>query len=206
MHVLVVSCSQRDNSNSSKVAQLIRDKGFSDIEGVEVKVLNLSDYPNLMENFSAEAKQSDGLAAQRKVVREHLRQCDAIAFVVPEWGGMMPPATLNLLLVSARGLLLAHKPAFAVGVSASGGGTYPIAMLRGFAAKNSHLAWIPLHAIVQNVEDFLATEWNPAGSGRIHHAQSRLTTGLKCLCIYAEKLRDVRANLVALSEIHPYGQ
>ncbi|MCJ8337054.1 MAG: hypothetical protein MJK10_01160 [Pseudomonadales bacterium] len=67
----------------------------------------------------------------------------------------IPPALVNLLLLtasgSASGLPLGHKPAFAIGISASAGGSNPISLLKGYAAKNSHLTWLPLHAIIQNV-------------------------------------------------------
>lgn len=139
-----------------------------------------------------------------------LYACDGLVFVVPEWGGMVPPALINLLLLtangSANGLPLGHKPAFIVGVSASAGGSYPISQLRGYAAKNSHINWIPLHVIVRNGKDFLIHPWTPEGENRFSEVQARLMTGLECLYIYAKQLKGVRENLISLFQRYPYGQ
>ncbi len=107
---------------------------------------------------------------------------------------------------SANGLPLGHKPAFAVGLSASSGGSNPISLLKGYAAKNSHLTWMPLHAIVQNVDDFLAKPWDPTLDNRFSQVQSRLLVGIKSLVIYSKQLMSVREELVALSKVHPFGQ
>ena len=123
---------------------------------------------------------------------------------------MIAPALVNLLLFtangSASGFPLAHKPAFAVRVSASAGGSNPISLLKAYAAKNSHLARLPFHAEVQNVEEFLVQDWQPNGSNRCKQVQSRLSVGIKSLLIYAKQLGEVREDLTALSDLHPFGQ
>ncbi len=150
------------------------------------------------------------LANNKDEVLGQLYSCDAVVFIVPEWGGMIPPALVNLLLLSANGsangLPLGHKPAFAIGVSASSGGSNPISLLKGYAAKNSHLTWLPLHAIIQNVEDFLKQTWTPTLENRYSQVQSRLLVGLRSLAIYSNQLASVRDELVVLSKEHPYGQ
>lgn len=110
------------------------------------------------------------MAEQKETLLSKLYACDAVVFVAPEWGGMIAPALVNLLLLTASGFAsgfpLAHKPGFAVGVSASAGGSNPISLLKAYAAKNSHLAWLPFHAAVQSVEEFFVQEWQPNGSNR----------------------------------------
>jgi len=188
------------------------------MQGIDSSILDLSRYPFLLDNYGI--SRGDGtqegkgnpasLASNKDDVLSQLYACDAVVFIAPEWGGMIPPALVNLLLLtangSASGLPLGHKPAFAVGVSASSGGSNPISLLKGYAAKNSHLTWLPLHAIVQNVDDFLAQPWEPQSDSRFSQVQSRLFVGLKSLTIYAKQLSSVREELVELSKVHPFGQ
>ncbi|WP_157829062.1 NAD(P)H-dependent oxidoreductase [Colwellia sp. 75C3] len=163
MNILVVSSSQRDESKSFDVAKYVQKNILNDMQGVNSSVLDLSRYPFLLDHYGV-AREGSGrddsttLASNKDEVLSQLYACDAVVFIAPEWGGMIPPALVNLLLLtangSANGLPLGHKPAFAIGVSASSGGSNPISLLKGYAAKNSHLTWLPLHAIIQNVDDF----------------------------------------------------
>lgn len=235
LNILLVSSSQRDNSKSFSVANYIKNHVLNGMTDVSSSVLDLAKYPFLLDHYSSRDQGSrsqgseiqgsgnrgsssedssnddaDLLANDKAQVLQQLYQCDAVVFIVPEWGGMVPPALVNLLLLSANGsangLPLGHKPAFAVGVSASGGGSNPISLLKGYAAKNSHLTWLPLHAIIQNVDDFLAQPWAPSLDNRYAQVQSRLLVGIKSLAIYAKQLAQVRAQLGELSKVHPFGQ
>ena len=155
-------------------------------------------------------KKKIALANEKEAVLQKMYNCDAVIVVAPEWGGMLPPALVNLFLLSANGsaggLPFGHKPAFAVGISASGGGANPISLMKAYTAKNSHLAWLPLHAIIQNVNDFVIADWQPTLENRFSQIQSRLSVGIKSLVIYANQLSNVREELVELSKIHPFGQ
>ncbi len=218
MNILVVSSSQRNESKSFNVAKYIQSNILDDMQDVDSSILDLSQHPFLLDHYGisredeVQEKKGDSasLASNKDEVLSQLYACDAVVFIAPEWGGMIPPALVNLLLLtangSANGLPLGHKPAFAVGVSASGGGSNPISLLKGYAAKNSHLTWLPLHAIVQNVDDFLAQPWEPQSDSRFSQVQSRLFVGLKSLTIYAKQLSSVRDELVELSKVHPFGQ
>ncbi|GLX76909.1 FMN reductase [Thalassotalea insulae] len=210
LKVLIISASQKAQSNSFAVARYIQTNIFTQMAKVESSILDLSRYPALLDHYGTEQGSNELLAEQKSQVINQLYQCDAVVFVVPEWGGMVPPALVNLLLLtangSAGGLPLGHKPAFAIGISASGGGTYPVSLLKGYASKNSHLTWVPLHGIVQNVEDFIHYPWQPEQESRFAQVQSRLQVGLKSLTIYAERLKGVREELVQLSQLHPFGQ
>jgi len=216
LKILVVSSSQRNESKSFDVAKYIQNNILDTMQGIDSSILDLSQYPFLLDHYgiSREHAPQEGssasLESNKDDVLSQLYACDAVVFIAPEWGGMIPPALVNLLLLtangSANGLPLGHKPAFAVGVSASGGGSNPISLLKGYAAKNSHLTWLPLHAIVQNVDDFLASPWEPQSESRFSQVQSRLFVGLKSLTIYAKQLSSVREELVELSKVHPFGQ
>ena len=220
LNILLVSSSQRDDSKSFAVAQYLQTNILNDMQGVESSILDLSRYPVLLDHYGIGRETTDkggisrddstSLINNKDTVLKQLYSCDAVVFITPEWGGMIPPALVNLLLLtangSANGLPLGHKPAFAIGVSATGGGSNPISLLKGYAAKNSHLTWLPLHAIVQNVDDFLAQGWAPELDNRFSQVQSRLLVGLKSLTIYAKQLSGVREELVELSKVHPFGQ
>jgi len=215
LNILLVSSSQRDNSKSFDVAKYVQTNILNDMQGIDSTILDLSRYPFLLDHYGISRDgigkdDSTALANNKKAVLSQLYACDAVVFIAPEWGGMIPPALVNLLLLtangSAGGLPLGHKPAFAIGVSASGGGSNPISLLKAYAAKNSHLTWLPLHAIIQNVDGFLAQAWQPQLDNRFSQVQSRLLVGLKSLTIYAKQLAGVREELVSLSKVHPFGQ
>jgi NAD(P)H-dependent FMN reductase len=206
----VVSSSQRDNAKSVDVAKYLQVNIIDQMDGINSSVLDLSLYPFLLDNYGTGRDDLQSLAKNKDEVLSQLYGCDAVIFIAPEWGGMIPPALVNLLLLSANGsangLPLGHKPAFAIGVSASSGGSNPISLLKGYAAKNSHLTWLPLHAIIQNVDDFLQQAWHPDLADRFSQVQSRLVVGLKSLVIYSNQLSKVREELVELSQVHPFGQ
>jgi NAD(P)H-dependent FMN reductase len=214
LNIVLISGSQRENSKSFDVAKYIQTNVLTKIKDVDSSILDLSRYPFLLDHygFGREEDKVDSptLASNKAEVLNQLYACDAVVFIAPEWGGMIPPALVNLLLLtangSANGLPLGHKPAFAIGVSASGGGSNPISLLKGYAAKNSHLTWLPLHAIIQNVDEFLIQEWQPELDNRFSQVQSRLLVGLKSLAIYSNQLMSVREELVELSKVHPFGQ
>ena len=217
LKILIVSGSQRTDSKSAEIARFIQESELSGVknvlneqENVESSLLDLSKFPYLLDYYGDSRDNDEVLQASKKQVLAALYDCDGIVIISPEWGGMLPPALVNLFLLtangSAGGLPLGHKPAFAIGVSASGGGNNPVSLMKAYTAKNSHLVWLPLHAIVQNVEDFLSHAWQPSEENRFTQVQSRIEVGLKSLLIYAKTLSDVRDELVNLSKVHPFGQ
>jgi len=210
MKVLIISGSQRENSQSSAVAQYLQTHILNKMTDVDSCILDLACHPLLLEHYGVDSGNSQLITENKETILRPLYDCDAVIFIAPEWGGMIPPALVNLLLLtangSANGLPLGHKPAFAVGISASSGGSNPVSLLKGYAAKNSHLTWLPLHAIIHNVEEFLTCAWEPELESRFNQVQSRLLVGLKSLTIYAKQLSGVRDELVLLSKIHPFGQ
>lgn len=210
LNILLVSSSQRDESKSFDVAKYLQTNILDGMKGIKSSVIDLSLYPFLLDHYGTGRDDLTSLNKNKDEVLSQLYECDAVIFIAPEWGGMIPPALVNLLLLcadgSANGLPLGHKPAFAVGVSASGGGSNPISLLKGYAAKNIHLAWLPLHAIIQNADDFLMQAWTPELDSQFSQVQSRLLVGLKSLVIYSKQLSTVREELVALSKVHPFGQ
>ena len=67
---------------------------------------------------------------------------------------MATPGVKNFLL-NCTADEVGHKPALIVTVSATRGGSYPVAELRMSGYKNNRLTWLPEHVIVQHVEQNL---------------------------------------------------
>ena len=210
MQILIVSASQRRSSKSFELAKYIQANILDTYSNVLSSILDLSLYSHLLDNYGVNNEDNVALVREKDEFLSKLYRCDAIIFVVPEWGGMIPPALVNMFLLtangSANGLPIGHKPAFAVGVSASGGGSNPISLLKAYTSKNSHVTWLPLHAIVQNVEQFLQSKWALNSSDKYSQVQSRLHIGIQSLLIYSRQLVIVREELVSLSKVHPFGQ
>jgi len=210
MNILIVSASQRSNSKSLEVSKYVKTNILNNDKEYTSTILDLSLYPFLLDNYGIERNDEELLVKNKDLILTELYKSDAIIFIVPEWGGMIPPALVNLFLLSANGsangLPMGHKPAFVTGISASDGGVYPISLLKGYTAKNTHITWVPLHAVIKNVDLFLDHDWSPESSNRYSQIQSRLLVGIKSLIIYAHKLKDVRKELVELSTLHPFGQ
>ena len=206
MQILIVSASQRRSSKSFELAKYIQANILDTYSNVLSSILDLSLYSHLLDNYGVNNEDNVALVREKDEFLSKLYRCDAIIFVVPEWGGMIPPALVNMFLLTANGLPIGHKPAFAVGVSASGGGSNPISLLKAYTSKNSHVTWLPLHAIVQNVEQFLQSKWALNSSDKYSQVQSRLHIGIQSLLIYSRQLVIVREELVSLSKVHPFGQ
>ena len=208
MKILIRSSSQRSNSMSLEVSKYLVKHKVVEEKSITTSILDISDFPALLHHY--EGNHNEKIIQNKKEVLDQLYSSDAFIFVVPEWGGMIPPGLVNLFLLtangSANGMPLGHKPGFIIGISASGGGHNPIPLIKGYTAKNSHITWISLHTIINNVEDFLAKEWNPTLNNRYSQIQSRLQVGIKALKIYAKSLKNVRNELVELSKVHPFGQ
>ena len=100
---------------------------------------------------------------------------------------------------------LVHKPALLIGVSATRGGSYPIAELRMSSYKNTYLVYIPNHVIVQHVESVLNT---PKADPKVKadaYVRGRIAHSLKVLEQYAKGLQLVRESGVEDRDNFPYG-
>ncbi len=210
MNIVIISGSHRPNSNSVKLANKINENVLAQLSTVDSHIIELAKFPALLSHYGDEQFQSNELQQQKAHVLDLLYGADGIIIIAPEWGGSLPPALVNLLLLcangSAGGLPLGHKPAFAVGVSDSGAGASPVSQLKAYSAKNTHLTWCPQHAIVQNVSEFLTAPWPSPNNDRTGQLQSRFQTGIESLLLYAEQLKPIRDQLVTLSKVHPFGQ
>jgi NAD(P)H-dependent FMN reductase len=152
MKIVIVSGSQRPESQTCKVCTYIQN--LLNRKDVDTHLLELGTQP-LPLNSSTEAR-SQGGKDTIETYLSLLDGADGFVYASPEWSGAATPAIMNAL--SLAGSPLSHKPTMLVGVSASRGGSYPIAQMKAFGSKNNKTIFVPDHIIVHNVTDVLESE------------------------------------------------
>ncbi len=151
MNLLIVSASQRTESQSTKVAEYLLNSStqFSKVSHIELCKQRLPLWDG--EETSKTNDDSDWLA-----INSQLQTMDALILITPEWGGTASPLLKNLLMM-ADAVDIGHKPVLLVSVVNGISGAYPIAELRMNAFSNNKLVAIPDHLIIRNVEEILNT-------------------------------------------------
>ena len=180
MDIIVFSGSSRKNSQSAKIAILIRDK---------LKLLKAN--PNVIDlnktKFPVWEEDEDNIPSKHKILASKysdlVNEAMGFVFIVPEWNGMVPPQVKNLFFIFSN-KHFAHKPGLIISISDTNGGAYPIAELRSFSYKNKKICWITDHIIIRNV-----TEFNPDQDLRL---VSRIDYSCKIFIEYAKALIKVR--------------
>lgn len=194
MNLVIISASQRKQSQSVKVAQYIAESvtGYNKVSHFELCQYNLPLWDGTQVGKSTE--QSDW-----PLLNEQISQADALIMITPEWGGMASPLLKNVLLMCSS-QDTAHKPVLLVGLSGGISGVYPIAELRMNAFKNNKLVAIPDHLVIRNVEEVLNSGNELELSERDIQVRHRIGYSLHVLFHYSETLQTLRTNL----SIHPY--
>lgn len=188
IHIAVVAASPREASQSERVAQVCsRALERCGVGNTVIDLARLALPQAGVDNTTSMKGDWPGIATS-------LHACDGLVFVVPEWGGMVPPAAKNLLLL-CDDRQLAHKPLLLVGVSAGQGGVYPLAELRLASFKNTFALWMPVQVVLRSVGQALADDLAPPGDAQ----ERRLSEGLAALIEYARALRPARQRLIAAS-------
>ena len=187
MKISIISASHRVASQSERVANIIgsrikKKNPPADLFSLDLSVSNLP-------LWSPDKKNGSGIWGEKwKNISNELKQSDGFIFVVPEYGGMATPHSKNIFLLCGDGEL-AHKPGLIVSVSSGNGGAYPIADLRSFSYKNTHIMWIPENIIIRNVQ-----EYNPGnhGSSIPEWLDNRIDYTLEILLAYSLNMRPLR--------------
>lgn len=189
MKFFILAGSHRREAQSLKVARFIEGVVTGEMKiGAHVFALAGNPLP-LWDESSGGAPDElwDPISAQ-------LRAADALVVVTPEWSGMATPGVKNFLL-NCTAAEVGHKPGLIVAVSASRGGSYPVAELRMSGTKNNRLCWIPEHVLVHHVEANLNAGVAEATAAREDAAiRARLRYALRLLGEYARALAGVRAS------------
>jgi NAD(P)H-dependent FMN reductase len=209
MNLLIISASQRTQSQSAKVAKYIAEASsqFSDINHIELCKQRLPMWDG--EQSSKTNNASDWLT-----INEKLKNADALILITPEWGGTASPLLKNLLMM-ADAADVGHKPVLITSVVNGISGAYPIAELRMNAFSNNKLVAIPDHLIIRNVEEILniMNEGNQqedsAITRRDKSIRHRIGYSLHTLLHYSQAMKSLRETLQGdvyhNENLYPYG-
>jgi len=200
MHVAIICGSHRTPSQSRKVGNWLADR-LKMLWSDEVSLFDLGEQALPLWDTGVWKKDEKWTAAWSPIAGV-LEQADALVFITPEWSGMATPAIKNFLLLCTS-TQVGHKPAMAVGVSASRGGVWPIAELRSSSFKNNHLCWTPEHLVIRDVGEML--EGPEPASEADAYIRKRIDYALGILRSYGSALRLVRSSGVIDHENYPYG-
>ena len=187
MKISIISASHRKASQSERVANIISSRVKSAKPSANLFNLDLSE--SNLPLWSPDKKNGSGIWGKTwKNISNELNDSDGFIFVVPEYGGMATPQSKNFFLLCGEGEL-AHKPGLIVSVSSGNGGAYPVADLRSFSYKNTHIMWIPENIIIRNVE-----EYNPGehGSSIPEWLDNRIDYTLELLLAYSLNMQSLR--------------
>ena len=190
MKFFVLSGTHRLEGQSLKVAKYVETVLRREHAGAQTHLFSLSGNPlPLWDEATGGAPDNlwDPISGQ-------LKAADALVIITPEWSGMATPGVKNFLL-NCTADEIGHKPGLIVTVSATRGGSYPVAELRMSGYKNNRLAWIPEHVIIHHVEQNLNA---PDGSADLSKEDAtirkRLRYALRVLEEYGKALQQVRAS------------
>ena len=187
MKISIIATSHRQKSQSQRISNILqlilnRLNTNLDLFSLDLGETNLP-------LWTPDKKNGDGIGGNTwKIISKNLNESDGFIFVVPEYGGMATPSAKNLFSLCGEGELT-HKPGLIVSVSSGAGGAYPIADLRSFSYKNTHIMWIPENIIIRNVE-----QYNPGfhGTSIPEWLDRRVNYTLKLLLEYALNMQPLR--------------
>ncbi len=203
MQFTIVSGSHRQPSQSRKVADHIERVLKQQVAGAEVGIIDLANNPFPLWDEGVWR----GEARWQTLLEEPSRQLaasDGVVVIAPEWHGQVPAGLKNFfLLFGAKEL--GHKPGLIVTVSASEGGTYPVAELRMSSAKNNRLCYIPEHLIIRQVESVLNDDAAQNDAERDGYLRGRIAWTLELFAEYARALQAVRTSGKGYSPDYPFG-
>ena len=190
MKFFVLSGSHRVEAQSLKVASYVKSVLTREHAGSEVFLYSLSGNPLPLwdeVNGGAPDELWDPISSE-------LKSADALVVVTPEWSGMVTPGVKNFLL-NCTADEVGHKPALIATVSATRGGSYPIAELRMSGYKNNRLVWLPEHMIFQHIDENLNAPDDAADlSKEDSYLRKRLRYDLRLLEEYGKALKQVRTS------------
>ena len=187
MKISIISASHRINSESKKISNFLEKTLLKLNNKLEIFSLDLA--TSSLPMWSPDKKKGEGVWGKTwNSISKNLDNSDGFILVVPEYGGMATPAAKNIFLLCGNGEF-SHKPGLIVSVSSGNGGAYPIADLRSFSYKNTHIMWIPENIIIRNVEEF-----NPGSHGKNipDWLNVRIDYVLKLLLAYASNMKPLR--------------
>jgi len=186
MNLLIISTSQRANSQSAKVAKYIAETSFLSPHSVGYDAIHHLELCQF--NLPFWDGEEDNKGEHWPEIERKVDAADALVLITPEWGGMASPLLKNFLLMCSR-QETAHKPVLLISVCSGISGAYPIVEVKMNALKNNKLVPIPDHLIIRNVENVLNA--TPQGTRDID-LRERVQYSLFMLHQYAQALAPIR--------------
>ena len=187
MKISIISTSHRKNSQSLRVAKILK-KNLEEIHN-KFKFYHLDMFEAKIPLWTSEREETNNFwNIEFKKISLELETSHGFIFVVPEYGGMASPNSKNLFLIFNKGEFF-HKPGLIISISSGNGGAYPISDLRSSSYKNSHIAWIPENIIIRNVEQYL-----PKFHGELipEWIDKRINYACNLLLKYSEYLKPIQ--------------
>ena len=187
MKLAIISTSHRKNSESKRVAEILKKNVYEIDKSIESFILDM--FESEIPLWTTEKKQNAKFWENTyDKISNELNSSDGFLMVVPEYGGMSAPNSKNFFLLFNNGELF-HKPGLIVSISSGNGGAYPISELRSSSYKNSHIMWIPENIIIRNVNQFL-----PGSHGELIPSwiDKRIKYSLNLLIKYSEYLKPIQ--------------
>ena len=187
MKISIVATSHRQKSQSQRISDILQYNLNRLNTKLDLFSLDLGE--TVLPFWSPDKKNKNGIWGDTwQKISKNLDNSDGFIFIVPEYGGMASPSAKNLFLLCGEGELT-HKPGLIVSVSSGQGGAYPIADLRSFSYKNTHIMWIPENIIIRNVEHF-----NPGSHGETIPVwlDGRIEYALNLLLAYSSNMKPLR--------------
>ena len=186
MTLTIIQGSNRENSESSRVASFVSQNLNKIITKETIDIIDLNSMPLPLFNGKPEIENPNFIA-----IKNTLEQSDGFVLITPEWGGMASIAVKNLLQ-TFRNNQFGHKPALIISVSSGRGGAFPVAELRLNSFKNNHLCFIPEQVIIRDVNN-LVLKYDDQELGKTEiFIRNRIDYCLKVLVEYTKALILVR--------------
>jgi len=187
MNLLIVSGSQRTESQSAKVANYLTKTTslFDEITHIELCKYNLP-------FWDGEQSSKSEVGSEWPLINKKIQKADALVLITPEWGGMATPILKNFLLM-CDAQDTAHKPDLLTSVVSGISGAYPIAELKMNALKNNKLVATPDHLIIRNVEQVLNDNQDQDLTPRDTNLRDRIDYSMHMLYQYSGALKTIRS-------------
>lgn len=199
MNVLIVSCSQRPNSQSSRISDDLKKRLQNLDTAITARVVEL--LPETLPLWNPEVFSTPSLLSKWTLLADLLRESSALIFVVPEWGGMAPPAIKNLLLFASQ-KEVGHKPCLLCAISSSRGGAFPISELRTSGYKNNRILMLPEHLIIRDCEKQNLNQEPKDDDAR--YLQTRVDKTLELLLEYSKIMQPMRESKIFIDYMAAY--
>lgn len=197
MKVVIISGSNRANSESSKVAGFLK-KRIEIVSKMEPHVIDLHEIPF---SISPDDNYFGKKEPNFKKISDAIEACEALILITPEWGGSASPMLRALLIFIGRAA--SYKPALLVSVSAGRGGAFPIHELKAAGNKNNFITFLPEYLIFRGVEEMLKTD-NPVNEEE-KYIRARSDYAIGILEVFAKALLEIRKSGAINLEKYPYG-